>query len=342
LFFTPGTVWPGDANHDGSANNTDLLAVGLAYGNTGPIRAGASIVWQGQAATDWTDTLANGANQKHVDCNGDGVANANDTVAILQNYGLTHAKTDDLADPWRAGSPELSIQYSKDTVVAGDTLTVSFLLGDAVTPVSNIYGLAFTYHYNPLVVDSNSIVFRYPNSWFGTGSNKISIHKDFKKPGLIRTAITGIDHINRSGNGKIAEFIATITTGNINGKNLSYFNNLTYITEITAVDKNGKSIQINAGRDSNEVAYTPTGINDLNKAMAVAVYPNPTQSSITVKVNREAVGTSYTLSDVMGRVIRSGQLMQETNLLPLVEFEKGVYILQIGDALKQSIKVVKE
>lgn len=342
LFFTPGTVWPGDANHDGQANNADLLPIGLAYGNTGPVRAGASLVWQGQTATDWADTIANGTNQKHVDCNGDGVINASDTTAILLNFGLIHAKTDDLPEPWRAGAPELSLQFSKDTLVEGDTLIVSLILGDATTPATNIYGLAFSYHYDPKVVDSNTVIFRYTNSWFGTSSNKISIHKDFKKAGVIRTAVTGIDHVNRSGNGKIAEFIATITTGNINGKNLSYYRNVSFISGITAVDKNGKSLSVNAGMDSSEVAFTPTGIKDINAFALVKVYPNPASSFVQIHASKEAIGLPYTLTDLTGRELLSGKIANEFSQIVITDIARGIYMLHVGDAVKYTVKLVKE
>ncbi|MEO0474331.1 MAG: hypothetical protein AAF206_32280, partial [Bacteroidota bacterium] len=36
-------VWPGDADNDGIANNFDLLALGLSYGFTGPVRDNASL-----------------------------------------------------------------------------------------------------------------------------------------------------------------------------------------------------------------------------------------------------------------------------------------------------------
>src|SRR6185295_12937804 len=65
------SVWPGDANYDGVANNLDLLPIGVAYGSTGTVRPGASNNWVGQAANDWGISLASGTDYKHIDCNGD-------------------------------------------------------------------------------------------------------------------------------------------------------------------------------------------------------------------------------------------------------------------------------
>ena len=50
VFNHDACVWPGDADNDGVANNQDLLAIGLAYGNSGPIRSNASLNWNPQPA----------------------------------------------------------------------------------------------------------------------------------------------------------------------------------------------------------------------------------------------------------------------------------------------------
>ena len=155
-------VWPGDANNDRHADNADLLNIGLGYGTTGAARSGASNAWVGQTATDWVDTFLTGVNYKFSDCNGDGVIDANDTLPLSMNFGLVHPKTNEYNWTWRSGAPALTIHYSKDTVVAGDTLIVSLLLGDSLTTVSNIYGLSFTYNYDPLVLGYYYRLFPFP------------------------------------------------------------------------------------------------------------------------------------------------------------------------------------
>ncbi|MCG4880637.1 hypothetical protein L0P06_11240, partial [Amedibacillus dolichus] len=50
-------VWPGDANSDGVADNTDVLELGLHYTQTGPARATVSNNWQSYYATNWTGTI---------------------------------------------------------------------------------------------------------------------------------------------------------------------------------------------------------------------------------------------------------------------------------------------
>jgi hypothetical protein len=83
-------VWPGDTDADLIVDNNDLLPLGLYYNATGAPRASASIVWVGQNSIDWGQLQASGIDVKHADCNGDGVVNSSDTLAITTNYSQTH------------------------------------------------------------------------------------------------------------------------------------------------------------------------------------------------------------------------------------------------------------
>ena len=84
-------LFGGDANSDGIADNLDVLELGLHYTQTGTPRASISNTWQSYFSTNWTGTITNGKNLNHSDCNGDGFINTGDTLAIFNNYGLSHA-----------------------------------------------------------------------------------------------------------------------------------------------------------------------------------------------------------------------------------------------------------
>jgi Leucine-rich repeat (LRR) protein len=320
------TVWPGDADNNKVVDNLDLLPIGLAYGVSGPVRTGASIVWAAQPATAWTDTIQGGQNDEYIDCNGDGIIDANDTVAILANWGNIHNKRSG-NEPWRAGAPVLSIKYSKDTVYQGDTLTTSLILGDAATPVAAIYGLAFTLHYDALVMDSPTINFRFINSLFGTAGTHITIYKNDKKTGIIKAAVTGINKVNRSGYGNIAQLKAVITTGNINGKNLKYHTNLTYLSDITAIDIQRKPIALNTTSDSMQVGFTPTGIREIS-AIKLYLAPNPASQQVTIATASEM--TDIHIYDVLGQeVLHTTPSRSQRETIDVSNLTAGVYMLQV-------------
>ena len=87
----PNQIYPGDANYDQIANNVDLLPIGLYFGETGPARINPSLNWVAQDADPWGDSLVStGADIKHIDTDGNGVINDDDTLAIHLNYNQTH------------------------------------------------------------------------------------------------------------------------------------------------------------------------------------------------------------------------------------------------------------
>lgn len=79
------TVYPGDANNDGVVDVRDILPIGRFYGLTGPSRPGASPTWGAQTLTgSWNPPDAGFA-----DCDGNGVVDSNDVVAIIENWQAT-------------------------------------------------------------------------------------------------------------------------------------------------------------------------------------------------------------------------------------------------------------
>lgn len=82
-------VWPGDFNHNGKAEVTDILYWGLAFGNTGPARPNAVTDWQGQDVESWENTVKD-INGKHQDGDGNGIIDIADLNVLKQNFDLLH------------------------------------------------------------------------------------------------------------------------------------------------------------------------------------------------------------------------------------------------------------
>ena len=129
------TVYPGDANNDGVVDVRDILPLGQYYGKTGPTRAGASLTWGAQSVTlGWSPEAA-----AYADCNGDGVVNATDLTAIVQNWSSTRtspkagnvdtkAVCQELLDAIDAQSPSTGLKEMRQALVEYMTrdLGVSF------------------------------------------------------------------------------------------------------------------------------------------------------------------------------------------------------------------------
>jgi photosystem II stability/assembly factor-like uncharacterized protein len=82
------SVYPGDANNDGVVDVQDILPIGRFYGLSGPARLGASTTWGAQSlASAWNPLDAGFA-----DCDGNGIVDSNDVVALVQNWRATRGQ----------------------------------------------------------------------------------------------------------------------------------------------------------------------------------------------------------------------------------------------------------
>lgn len=75
-----------------------------------------------------------------------------------------------------------------------------------------------------------------------------------------------------------------------------------------------------------------------------SVYPNPARNYITIKLtgtNQSRV--NYSVADICGREIMSGQMASDRESLDLTTFPKGMYVVKLSDgANRQFVKVVKD
>ena len=142
-----GCVWPGDANNDGVANNFDILAIGLGFGNSGTMRFNATNDWYPQPSADWAQDISTfttndegltfdsiTVNSKYADCNGNGVVEGTDVEVINQNYGLTHAKNSEK----QAAADAPAITFALPEQIPANTwITVDVLLGSEEQPAED-------------------------------------------------------------------------------------------------------------------------------------------------------------------------------------------------------------
>jgi Flp pilus assembly pilin Flp len=85
-----------------------------------------------------------------------------------------------------------------------------------------------------------------------------------------------------------------------------------------------------------------TSVDNILSGQAIQVYPNPTNDLIHIQAKAQHIGTSYTIYSYTGEVVLSGQFLQEDTIVDLKDLSEGVYLISIGDDMKQTIKVVKK
>lgn len=333
----PCNVWPGDTDYDLSVDNSDFLAIGLHFGETGPQRSTTGNTWMPHPATDWSNAQANGMNVKHADCNGDGIVDHNDTLAVNLNYGLTHAYRLSMPSV-TTGNPPLFFHTSQSSFNAGDWIDMEIWAGDSANPVSSLYGIAFAVDVNGTAVVPGTVSISYPNSWLGTpGSNALTLGIPFA------TGVDGAkvrnDHTNAAGFGKIA-VLRFQTDPNITTSSDLYTSFIGY----TAVDSAGVPVLLSPEADTITVDPVITGIGEQNHAGGISAYPNPYtgHTNITYSLEDDAK-VIIEVFDVTGRKVQDLVNKHQGKGRYTVQFSasvsgwsSGVYLVRMNIAGKIS------
>ncbi len=110
------SIYPGDADHNGTVNEVDVLSVSYYWNQAGLARPNASIVWEEQHNYAWTD-----ADATYADTDGNGSINQNDMRAIIANYGKTN-EVNSLQK--RESNPEITESYVIAQMKKGETQTI--------------------------------------------------------------------------------------------------------------------------------------------------------------------------------------------------------------------------
>lgn len=324
LCSTP-CVWPGDANSDGTSDLVDLLNVGVAFGSNGQARIVVSNDWLCQASEDWTSTFSGGLPYQHADCNGDGIVNAADTVAIQQNYGLSHNKANGALNILTT-DPSLAIVIPQDSAFVGDTVHAEILLGEPALPVDSIYGIAFRILYDPTLVDSGTLVLNFDSSWIGTPSQALSLQQDNYGPGYIDGAIVRTDGNEVGGFGPIAR-LSFVLIDNIEGKRQASETLPLQIGSYTAIDFAQNLLTFSTAHDSIVVQDTTTSAGQQTLPdYQIQVFPNPFEDEIQVRTE-DVLLRSIRICNSAGKVFLQTSQRADSFVLSLTELPSGVYFL---------------
>lgn len=334
---TTSCVWAGDADTNKIVNNFDLLPLGLGYGETGAVRPNAGIDYDCEPALNFVNsTPITGINYKHSDTNGDGVVNADDTTAILLNWGQIHLKNNSIA-PLNA----IPLYVEPTIALAGQMLQIPIILGDTSILADSIYGLAFTINYDETMTDTNSVSVDFNTSWLGTiNADMISVQKDFYHQGKIEVAVVRIDQTNRDGMGQIGTLNLTIKDDILKKSTTQRLDLL--ISDVRMIT-NVETERLASTPPTDILVSTITSTNNLTAATTyVNVFPNPAKTNLNIQSNDEI--QSISLYNLAGQEIKSIQLQDLNTQLNIQNLAQGVYILKVQttqDINTQKIQIVR-
>jgi uncharacterized repeat protein (TIGR03803 family) len=332
---TCADVWPGDANSDGIADNLDVLELGLHYTQAGAPRAATSNNWQSYFANNWTGTITNGKNLNHSDCNGDGIINDDDTLAVFNNYGLTHA-----FKPAQTNTvnPQLSIVPDQSMVTKGNWGTASVYLGDATTNITNINGMAFTVDFDNSLIEPNSIYIEYQNSFMDAGQNLKFRKLDFANNKLF-TATTHTVSNNVSGFGKIATLHYQISSALTTDQTLTLG-----VSQVNQSDASGVISPLTSGTGTLMAIGASVGVKENLVSGNVLISPNPTHGVLNISFNSIPQNTKIELYNSIGALVLSETMINKNNTINVSELSSGIYFLKVLEGVRVFAvkKVVRE
>lgn len=347
-------VYAGDANNDGVANHYDLLNIGLGYGLTGPERPDASLEWVAQFGLPWDETISitdstdtgllteSTTNAKYADCNGDGIIDEADVVAIELNFGFTQGKTSEEVD---ASGPNIRFNLP-EAVEANSWVEVEIILGEVESPIESLYGLAFTFNYDASIIDASSVAITYDNeSWIsGSDENTLTISQNIADAAKVFTAFSRTDGVDVSGAGKIANGHFFIID-NIDGKD-----EWIQALEISASD----AIYINSAGEFKDIEGdivsldVMSNINEYSPNLPannglIKVSPNPSHGFVNVSCS--SVIEQLIVYDLSGNIVFQNILSSENNNSEFTLYTNnlvaGMYLLEVRNkAGRQSTKLI--
>ena len=180
------------------------------------------------------------------------------------------------------------------------------------------------------LIDTNSVSISFDSSMMGTnGGDMVAMYKDFYMMGQADAGIVGIDHIHRSGHGRVAR-MTFVTIDNISGKkesaaiigeSLNFF-----VHGAKAIDPDGDLIELQPGQDSIVVWDIDNAIAQLGLSQEIKLYPNPAKDLVRVDAGSVKV-LELRLYDSQGRIV-ARRLHSEA--LALTDLPNGVYFLQVN------------
>jgi hypothetical protein len=333
-------VWPGDANADHVANNIDLLPLGIYYGQTGPSRTVPGNIWQADSCMDWGTVQPDFADIKNVDCNGDGVIDDNDTLAINLNFGFAHAFIPQVNDA-KLPNPSLSFTSSDTSYAPGSWVDIDIIAGTSALPVNNLYGIAFGISYDASLVQPGSASLVYPASWFAApGTDAIKLGVIDAVASVAYAAETRTDKINRDGYGKIATFRFQAKASISSSTPMSFS-----FPWCVANDSAGGSRIFVLNSYSVVIAPSMAVVSESSTGLRLEVYPNPGKGLINILfVSKEASCKELRVTDLLGQVVYSESLKDKNDSflkqLDLSRFGNGMYAISVVTETNVIIKKV--
>ena len=309
-------VWPGDANSDGLVDNLDVFEIGLAMSATGPSRSPGGNTYISQFANNWIGTVSTGKNRCHADCDGNGLIDLNDTLAIYNNFLIPHAFKESSSP---SNTPDLSIS-ANPVLSAGSWNKATIIVGDNTNSISQLLGLAFTLNYDASMIETDSIRLVYLPSFLNNNGQNIQFRKKFFNDGKMFGTSVRTTGNNVSGNGAIAEVHFKLKAGLAENSVLNFS-----LADVQKINSSGNLTALSSGNLSALIDANAVGLAKENKnSLSASFFPNPSSNEITLLSNSNETVT-YKLLTISGQEVGQGTFTTSSKI-DLSTFSNGILL----------------
>ena len=89
---------------------------------------------------------------------------------------------------------------------------------------------------------------------------------------------------------------------------------------------------------SDSYAVINLGLTNLYDMASVRLAPNPASDAFILSVNSALIGTTYTISDLIGRSVISGNINTQNTSIPVAGVSSGVYLVTVTDGVSSITK----
>ena len=331
-------TWPGDANYDLTVNYADMFYIGTGYNTTGIPRATIDNSYAAFPSTDWSSNSLYLVNSKHADCNGDGIINGLDSVAVNQNYGLTHQYKNNLTQLVALNTTaqhSISITSNVNSVAYGQNLSLSFDIGSQTKLVDSLYGIGFSLNYPINLVDPLFTNQSCSGSAIGTiGTDLIKLAQPLNNN--IDMVAVRTDHQNKTG------FYGNLFTLNLKANQFITNDSIINfsISNIKAITKNGYNIPI-LNSTTKSINFQANAVASIHKQEyeLTSIYPNPAQN--TINVSSPTKIKNYEITSVLGDIVKLSTTNGSSKMaIDISDLAKSVYFISI--TTENGNKIVKQ
>lgn len=335
-------ILPGDANGDRRANQYDLLNIGLGFGIEGPERMVFPVpddptFWAPVFNENWDESLGP-VNFKHLDCDGNGVIDAWDVLAIQNNY----TPAGHLQNELTPGATPVGIKLdsrietqSEDITKA--TITAELSIGNPNLPVEDLHGLALRLSFPDQPFKIESIRESLPDSGLlGPAGSLLRLEKRLgveEKRDFFDFALSKKNSSGSDGFGQVAAF-NIISADIIELLSSPAIPFKVAIEGLILIDENGDTLSYDIPVDTvciNFIDNISTSAREvILSGEEVQLSPNPSDGVVLLQTVNGLRFEEYTLINMTGQVVEHRKMQGLTREALRLRFRQpGWYVLKI-------------